>query len=275
MKKCKLFIITLFASISVSNSYAQKIDTVFVYSPKMNKKIENVIITPKSYYETDSIKYPVLYLLHGFGGVASSWSSDKKNLEELASRYNMIIISPYGENSWYWDSPVLLESQFETFMTKELVEYIDENYKTNPSPKARAITGLSMGGHGGLWLGLNHPDVYGACGSMSGGVDFRPFPNNWNVKYLLGEFAKNEQRWNDHVVMELVDRIKPAITSAIIIDCGVDDFFYEVNEKLHKKLLANKIKHDYIVRPGGHTWEYWNNSVDFQLLFFSKFFDKN
>ena len=62
---------------------------------------------------------------------------------------------------------------------------------------------------------------------------------------------------------------------ALIIDCGYDDFFFSENEELHRRLLEQKIDHDYIVRPGGHTWSYWNNSIDYQILFFSKFFCKN
>ena len=64
-------------------------------------------------------------------------------------------------------------------------------------------------------------------------------------------------------------------TLSIIIDCGKDDFFYQVNENLHNEMLQKNIIHDYIVRPGGHTQQYWNNAIDYQMQFFSKFFNKN
>ena len=48
---------------------------------------------------------------------------------------------------------------------------------------------------------------------------------------------------------------------ALIIDCGEADFFLEVNKDLHNRLLARKIDHDFITRPGGHTGTYWNNSI--------------
>lgn len=163
--------------------------------------------------------------------------------------------------------------QFETFVSSELISYIDTNYKTVASPKGRAVTGLSMGGHGGLWLGFNHPEVFGACGSMSGGVDIRPFPNNWNMKDRLGNYKENTEVWEKHTVINILDRIEPN-SQAIIVDCGTDDFFYQVNEELHKEMLYRNIRHDYITRPGGHTNEYWNNSIDYQMLFFSKFFKR-
>ncbi|NDW17672.1 esterase family protein [Dysgonomonas sp. 216] len=250
---------------------AQPIDTVSVYSHKMGIDVKNLVILPKNYNVNQT--YPVLYLLHGHGGNHISWARIKPSLPEEASRYNMIIVCPDGKNSWYWDSPINSKSQFETYVSKELVEYMDKTYSTVKSNKGRAITGFSMGGHGGLWLGIRHQDVFGACGSMSGGVDIRPFPNNWNMKNLLGSYNENPNYWNEHTVMNLVKLIKPS-TANIIIDCGVDDFFFDVNERLHRELMLNKIPHDYIVRPGAHNGAYWNNAVDYQILYFSKYFNK-
>ncbi len=60
---------------------------------------------------------------------------------------------------------------------------------------------------------------------------------------------------------------------SIIIDCGTEDFFYEVNERLHRELLYRNIPHDYISRPPGiHDWNYWANAIKYQILFFSEFF---
>lgn len=260
-----LFFLLLLLPFSVS---AQTVDTILVYSPKMGVDVKNVIILPENY--SVEKQYPVLYLLHGYGGKASSWVTMDPALQEEANKYDMIIVCPDGKNSWYWDSPVNPQSQYETYVSNELVNYIDSNYSTVQSPKGRAITGLSMGGHGGLWLAFRHQDIFGACGSMSGGVDIRPF-NSWDLKDLLGTYDDNPEQWNRHSVMEQIDRLQPEALS-IIIDCGVDDFFYEVNESLHKALIDQKIPHDYISRPGKHNWEYWNNAIEYQTLYFSKFF---
>ena len=66
--------------------------------------------------------------------------------------------------------------RYETFISDELVKYVDSHYKTVADRKGRAITGLSMGGHGAMWNGLRHSDVFSAAGSTSGGVDYPPFP---------------------------------------------------------------------------------------------------
>ena len=106
---------------------------------------------------------------------------------------------------------------------------------------------------------------------MSGGADIRPFPDSWNMKEQLGEYASNKDVWDAHTVMSQLDRISNG-DIALLIDCGDDDFFLEVNQELHRQLLSRKIGHDFITRPGAHTVTYWNNSIDYHLLFFQKFF---
>ena len=274
MKKHIRNSIVLFVSLLfVLPALAQRVYTVEVYSPKMKKNIKNVIILPESYDKSKDARFPVLYLLNGYSGRYDSWIGIKSTLPQEASRWNMIVVCPDGQNSWYWDSPVDSASQFDTYVSGELVAHMDKNYRTKASPKGRAITGLSMGGHGGLWLGINHQEVFGACGSMSGGVDIRPFPNNWEMKRWLGEYNKNKELWDSRTVINQLHKIEPN-KLAIIIDCGTSDFFYEVNQKLHEDLLYRNIQHDYITRPGAHNGEYWNNAIDYQMLFFSKFFQR-
>ena len=250
--------------------FAQKVDTINVFSPSMNRFVKNTVILPADYERSTDI--PVLYLLHGYGGDHNSWLQIKPNLPALATLYGMMIVCPDGKNSWYWDSPQQAGVRYETFMAKELTDFIDKNYKTRKDRSGRAITGLSMGGHGGLWLGIRHQQVFGACGSTSGGVDIRPFPNNWEMEKSLGARATNPERWNTHTVINQIHLIKPDL--AILIDCGTEDFFYDVNESLHLEMLRRNIKHDYIIRPGAHDAKYWKNSIEYQLLFFSRFFRK-
>jgi S-formylglutathione hydrolase FrmB len=156
-------------------------------------------------------------------------------------------------------------------VVRELVPWVDQNYRTIADRRGRAITGLSMGGHGALYLAFRNQDVFGAAGSTAGGVDIRPFPNNWNMAKRLGSYAENPEHWERHTVINMLHLLTPNSLS-LIIDCGTGDFFYDVNERLHAKLLERNIPHDYITRPGGHTWEYWKTAIPYQLLFFTNFF---
>jgi S-formylglutathione hydrolase FrmB len=251
-------------------SKAAVIDTVVTNSAAMKKAIKAVVILPDSYQSEK--EFPVVYLLHGYSGNYADWITKAKGFEMAADLHKIIIVCPDGGyGSWYWDSRKDSSFRYETYIASELVAWVDSKYKTIRNRKGRAITGLSMGGHGGLYLGIRHPEVFGAAGSMSGGVDIRPFPNNWDMARRLGTYAENRDAWENNTVINLLHLLTPN-SLAIIVDCGVDDFFYRVNEKLHEELLLRNIPHDYITRPGAHNWQYWKNAVQYQLLFFANYF---
>lgn len=217
---------------------------------------------------------PTVYILHGYDGDYRTWLGiTRPDLPALADRYGMIFVMPDGRDSWYWDSPEHPEMQMESFFTRELVPYIDTNLPTLPSPDQRAITGLSMGGHGALWLAMRHPDIFGSAGSMSGGVDIRPFPKSWKMASWLGSKNAHPERWNSHTVATLAPTVKPGSLN-IIFDCGTDDFFAGVNRELHERMLKAGIPHDYTERPGKHTHKYWANSILYHLLFFNEAFER-
>ena len=249
---------------------AARVDTLQVRSEKMNRSIPVLVTVPKTLRDYEHV--PVLYLLHGYSGDEKSWLTIQPKLKEWADRDQVLIVTPDGENSWYWDSDKDKNSQFETFVSKELVEYVDNHYPTRPNRLSRAITGLSMGGHGAFWLAIRHKDVFGAVGSTSGGVNICSFPNSWELSKMLGALSENKEKWYEHTVMSQLDKLKNE-ELVIIFDCGSEDFFYEVNCKLHDELLKRGVYHDFIVRPGMHNLVYWNNSIEYQWLFFKKFFE--
>ncbi|WP_299397587.1 alpha/beta hydrolase family protein [uncultured Gelidibacter sp.] len=257
-------ITTLFAN-------AAQVDTVMVVSTSMNKIIPTVVITPDT-YSAENKNYPVVYVLHGAGGTYANWITRVPELKAYADTYNMIIVCPDGGlTSWYFDSPVDDSMKYETYISKELVQAIDSKYKTIADKSGRAITGLSMGGHGAFYLAFKHQDIWGAVGSMSGGLDIRPFPNNWDLNKRLGDYADHKENWEENTVINMVYKLKKD-SIKLIFDCGISDFFYDANKRLHEKLLERNIPHDYIERPGNHNWEYWSNSIKYQLLFFNDYF---
>ena len=252
--------------------FAAKIDTVSVFSNSMQKDIKSSVITPDGYDKAK--KYPVIYLLHGYSGNYKDWVKDSVTFN-LADKHNIIIVCPDGGFSgWYFDSPIDKSSQYETYITKELVPWIDRNYNTLAEKNGRGITGLSMGGHGALYLAFRHQDLFGTAGSMSGGVDIRPFPNNWDIDKRLGSYEDNRQLWEENTVINMLHLLTPN-SLALIIDCGTDDFFYKINCELHEKMRYMNVAHDFISRPGVHDWNYWYNAVKYQVLFMSDFFERN
>ncbi len=268
----KKIIVVLLACVAVVfGASAFRIDTVKVATKYLSTPGDVTVLVPDG---APGQRFATVYLLHGHGGSNLQWLSTQPRLGELADKYGMVFVLPNGYNSWYWDSPLKPGLQMESFITKDLVPYIDKNYPTVADRSKRAVTGFSMGGHGSLYLAARHPDIFGSAGSMSGGVDIRPFPKSWNMSESIGEYQSAKDVWDAHPVATMVPQIKAAALN-LTIDCGVDDFFAGVNDALHKSLLEAGVPHDYTVRPGAHTHEYWRNSILYHLLFFNEAFKRN
>ncbi|MDD5183950.1 MAG: alpha/beta hydrolase family protein [Paludibacter sp.] len=268
MKRLIFFFVSLFL-FQQAFSVIQ-VDTVSVFSVRMKKEIKNVVIKPENYSEKKH--YPVVYLLHGYSDNYAKWVKTVPSIKSLSTRYQMILVCPDGGySSWFMDSPIDSTCQYETYITKELLPYIDTHYSTIPNRNARAITGLSMGGHGALYLAIRNKDLFQDAGSMSGGVDLRSSSKKYDIAKRIGDIETNPNEWDDRSVINMVQSLKNKELN-LIIDCGVSDFFYQINAALHRRLLALNIDHDYIERPGTHDWDYWANSIQYQMLFFDRCF---
>ena len=124
-------------------------------------------------------------------------------------------------------------------------------------------------------LSARHPDVFCAAGSMSGA--FNPDMMGWkfppemanNIKNAFGAILGPIESvdYSIYSIISMADVIKKNGTK-VIFDCGVDDFLIEPNRELHRRLVFNQTPHDYSERPGGHSWEYWQNSLPHHVLFF-------
>ncbi|MDR0793124.1 MAG: esterase family protein [Chitinophagaceae bacterium] len=258
--------------ILTTTAFCAKVDTVKIFSTCMHKQIKCVVITPEAYFKNKKQHFPVVYLLHGYSDNYAGWVQRAPNVLAAADALSIIVVCPDGGySSWYFDSPIDSNYRYETFVSSEVPQFMDSNYRTVQSRSARGIAGLSMGGHGAFFLGIKHKDIFGAVSSMSGGVDFTPFPKAWEIAKRLGDYDKNKFLWENNTAMKLVETLQNK-DLAISFECGTDDFFIHVNRALHQKLLDLKISHDYTERPGSHNWEYWNNAICYQLLFFKKYF---
>jgi len=253
---------------------AAQVDTLEIFSAVMQKNIKCLVTLPEN-YQANGPAYPVLYLLHGWSGNFAGWLSEAPQLREQADLYQMIIVCPDGGyDSWYLDSPVDSTVRYDTYITKEVVGFIDYYYNTRNERSGRAISGLSMGGHGALTLAIKHMDLFGAAGSMAGGLELRTFKkNDWRLQKVLGDPNKYWDNWENSSAVSLVPRLKDRRDLAIMIDCGLSDFFLETNREMHRQLLAINYPHEYIERPGEHNGEYWSSAADYQVLFFHKYFE--
>jgi len=250
-------------------AFAEKIDSAIVYSKAMKKGLPCTIILPSNYNETGK-SYPVVYLLHGYSGWHSNWILRAPALSNLADSFQTIIVCPEGGyNSWYFDSPLDSSSQYETFVAKEVPAYIDAHFNTIKNRSGRAISGLSMGGHGALFLGINHKETFGMAASMSGGVNLFESKGKYEISQKIGDSSK----WNNYSILQSIDAQK-TMNLPLFFDCGVDDFFIGGNRALHEKLIGLKVPHTYMEREGGHTWDYWKQSIRYHMTFFQQHFQQ-
>ncbi len=269
----KRFHILFFFSLCSILATAGTVDTVSIYSNSMHRYIKCVVIKPDS-YKNKNTRFPVVFLLHGYGGGYANCITRVPQLKAHVDTYQLIIVCPDGGfSSWYFDSPVDSSFRFETHVAVEVVNYIDKNYRTIADKDHRAIMGNSMGGHGALFLALRHENVFGAAASISGGVDLEVLKKKYDISKRIGDTIVHAKEWHDYSVINLIEKY-PGTKLRISIDCGNMDMFIDLNRRLHQKMLDLKIPHDYTERPGEHTWEYWRKSAPYQLLFFSNFFNK-
>lgn len=133
------------------------------------------VYLPPSYSTETSRRYPVVYFLHGYGAHAEMYwnlmtvpaTADREM--SGGSAQEMILVHPDAytiySGSMYSNSPTT--GNWEAFLTRDLVEYIDSHYRTIANRDGRGLAGHSMGGYGTLRIGMKYPEVYSSIYAMS------------------------------------------------------------------------------------------------------------
>ena len=138
-----------------------------------------VIYLPPSYHTAPAKRFPTIYLLHGFLGNQTAWTSGGYQgmslgplMDEMiksGKSREVIVVAPNGRNayagSFYTNSVVT--GNWEDYILRDVVGYIDANYRTIARPESRGVAGHSMGGYGAIMLGMKHPDIFSAVYALS------------------------------------------------------------------------------------------------------------
>ena len=250
---------------------AAQTENLSVHSDKMGRDIPVTVITPDSYALGDA-RYPVVYALHGAGGSHLGYSGEDRPLRALADRHQVVVVCPDGgKTSWWLDSPIDPSYQYETFVARELVAMIDRTHRTLAQREKRAIAGGSMGGHGACHIGIRNKQVFGAVGNIFGGVDLRPFPDNWDIKLRIGTQAEHPDNWERFSVVNHLDGLADG-ELALISMVGSNDFFLDVNRDFNSRLQKKGIQHHYIESKGRHDTVYEAEAFAVVFRFFDNYF---
>ena len=228
---------------------------VWYDSPTLDLNRRMTVYTPYG-YETGSERYPVLYLFHGAGGDEEAWISMGRtvqimdNLIEQGRAKPMIVVMPNGNPSQQAAQTLFLpEKQIDRAdpataniyihsVAKDIVPYIEKNYRVLADPDHRAVAGLSMGGGHTIALANNYPGMFQYILPLSMGIADTP---EVDAQFQALKRAGYKLYW---------------------VACGDADFVWERAVTLNDVLTRNGLEHTFHVTDGGHTWANWRRYLN-------------
>ncbi|HLH26013.1 MAG TPA: OpgC domain-containing protein [Chloroflexota bacterium] len=233
----------------------------FFYSPALDAEMPYFVYLPPD-YDTAGRRYPVLFMLHGIAASYEEWLAygfvDAVDRLITSSEVEpMIVVFPQGDYA-YWVNHVDDGPRWGDYVAEDLVRHVDATYRTLPESARRGIGGVSMGAHGALQLGFNHPSVFGVIGAHSPSLreDDGEIP-----------FLGTGEEW------EMRDPVSLAATAPDIeglkiwIDLGDEDVYYDRAEQLKDALEARGIEPAWHVQTGrGHGW--WDYYVEDYIRYY-------
>ena len=242
---------------------------------EMDTKVD--VLLPEDRHHTEDtrgIKYPVLYVLHGFKDDNSSWLH-LSNIFLACRDLDLIVVFPSVHNSFYSD--MVYGFDYFTYVTEELPVKLKNIFPITDDRDKTFIMGNSMGGYGTLKCALSKPDKYGKAASMSGGL----FDLSANFgKLTVGCYGSAEgYRSSDSNLENLVMKLKDyeGELPEIRFYCGTEDFALESCKKMadlmHRELPNCKVSEEYW--PGEHNFFFWNEAIPKALKFFGFDIEKN
>lgn len=197
----------------------------------------------KNPHHKQGARYPVLYLLHGYGNNHRTWNG-YTCAELFAEERNMAVVMFSAENKAYINHGG--DDNYYDFISRELPEFVEAMFPVSAAPKDTYIAGLSMGGYGALVHGLSQAERFAAIGSFSGAARARENAPEIYDPYKIAVAHAKEGR-----------------NTPIYLSCGDKDFLYEDNVRFREHL--SKLGYDvtWVVGEGyTHEWRYWNRELE-------------
>ncbi|GAC1405555.1 MAG: hypothetical protein NVSMB49_24930 [Ktedonobacteraceae bacterium] len=201
--------------------------------------------------------YPTLYLLHGSPGKDDDWVTGGKatasadTLIATGKIPELIMILPDGNGRpgapSEWGNSYNQRQRIETYVTTDLVNYIDKHYRTIADAAHRAIGGLSMGGFGAMNIAVHHPDVFGTVIALGG--YYRATGSVWgnNAAYIQANspevlMPKDKQAWKLHIYLGAATNDQP---------------YYNDTKQFAQELHTLHIPYTFDLQQGYHSWHVW------------------
>jgi enterochelin esterase-like enzyme len=242
------------------------VERILVASPALGgREQEAYVYLPSGYFSHRRRRYPVLYLLHGFPGrplafietVQMGVVDDALTARRRAQP--LIMVMPFGSTGTFtdeeWVDGVSPGNGWGTFVARDLVRAVDRRFRTIPSPRGRAIGGLSEGGYGAIDIALRHPGEFSVVESWSG------YERPDKIRSIFGA--------NPHALSENDPRLLLPRDASTLRRLGTYFWLYsgstdpmrKQNAAFGRELTRFRVAHRYFQVHGGHNWAIWRDNA--------------
>lgn len=253
-------------------------------SKALGRQFPYVVYLPSG-YETGTLNYPVMYLLHGAGGNEESWAKDGK-IKATADRLiasqaipPAVIVMPGCRGCWWVDGTV---DQADTAFWQDLVPAIAQRYRVIEGRRGMVVGGLSAGGFGAVRFGMEHPDKVAAVAALSPAVYAVAPPAKSSARFQppfrRGDGTFDIQSWQSKNYTASIDGyFRQHNRVAFYLMSGDADEYGIVFETvgLFKRLYERQPKHTQLrVIDGTHSWDVWSRSIANAMRYAFRFVDR-
>jgi putative tributyrin esterase len=257
-------LLTATVAVAATPTRSQERFNVAFHSQALKATMHARVVLPDNYGGSKQ-RYPVVYFLHGLPATSVSYSQLDWVADALAATGRpAILVAPQGARDNDTD-PEYLDwgkgRNWETYVSSELVQYVDAHFRTIATRKGRAIVGLSAGGYGAAAIGFHHLHLYAAIESWSG--YFVPTDPSGLVKLDRGSQSANNQASLHSLVGTDAARIRAQHPFFAFYVGRGDTRFRSENVQLNRELNAAHIAHVFELYAGAHTGTLWQrHAVD-------------
>lgn len=232
-----------------------------------NQRNEN--ISCRQAYDP-ALRFPVVYLLHGFTGDYTDWTS-MIPIERFAAETGFAVVMPHGYNTWYRNVPGGF--QMESFIADELPAAVEALLPVSSAPRDRFIAGLSMGGTGAIRMAWRYPERYRAAAAMSAVPDLTQSfceasdPSyeaqlRQSVQSVYGGETAAQNEGDELLKLGAAQQRLGVKLPPLLFHYGEQDVRFQAQYLPFKRFCeANRLPVTFAIAPGRHNFDYWEPTI--------------